>query len=134
MFLTEPDWDVNQIDRDEYVQRIAYCKNQFFNSRRDRSIILYNKIDKTRFVYGPGQVYTKEAMVYCKNEYEGIFDIFRNPSPLAGILTEKYTCKFVPFSTGVYSEASQGEYGHYDISHDSYPHHLWEAIMDCIKS
>lgn len=134
MFLTEPDWDVNQIDRVEYVQRIAYCKHQFFNSRRDRSIIVYNKVDKTNFVYGPGQVHIKEAMTYCNNEYVGLFGIFKNPSPLAGILTEKYTCKFVPFSTGVYGEAAEGEYGHYDMSHDSYPRHLWETIMDCIKN
>lgn len=132
MFLTEPDWDVNQIDREEYVQRIAYCKNQFFNSKRDKSIILYNKVDKSNFVYGPGQVHTKNAQNYCNNEYTGLFQIFRNTSPLPW--AEKYTCKFVPFSTGVYGETTDGQYGHYDISHDSYPYHLWETIMDCIKS
>ncbi len=112
MFLTEPDWDVNQIDRDAYVQRIAYCKNQFFHSKRDKSIILYNKINKTDFVYGPGQVHVKNAMTYCNNEYQGLFQIFRNPSPLPW--ADKYTCKFVPFSTGVFGETTPGQYGHYD--------------------
>ena len=132
MFLTEPNWDVNQIDREEYVLRIAYCKNQFFNSKRDKSIILYNKIDRTEFVYGPGQVHVKNAMSYCNNEYQGLFQIFRNTSPLPW--ADKYTCKFVPFSTGVFGETIMGQYGHYDISHDSYPYNLWNTIMDCIKS
>lgn len=132
MFLTEPDWDVNQIDREEYVQRIAYCKNQFFNSKRDKSIILYNKIDTTDFVYGPGQVHVKNAMTACNNEYQGLFQIFRNTSPLPW--ADKYTCKFVPFSTGVFGKTTPGQYGHYDISHDSYPANLWKTIMDCIKS
>ena len=133
MFLTEPNWNVDQIDREEYVQRIKYCKNQFFNSKRDKSIILYNKIDHlTEFVYGPGQVHVKNAMSYCNNEYQGLFQIFRNTSPLPWV--NKYTCKFVPFSTGVFGETTMGQYGHYDISHDSYPYNLWNTIMDCIKS
>lgn len=131
IFLTEPNWDVNQQDRDEYVQRINYCKSQFFNLKKDKSIILYNKIDKTEFVSGPGQVYIRNAMKYCDNEYNGLFQIFRNTSPLPW--AEKFTCKFVPFSTGTYGEAYKPEDRHYDISHDAYPAKLWEAIMNCIK-
>ena len=131
VFLTEPNWDVNQADREEYVQRIAYCKGQFFNPKKDKSIILYNKVDKTPFVTGAGQVHVQNAMNECNNEYDGLFRIFRNTNPLPW--AEKYTCKFVPFSTGVYGKAAQGELGHYDISHDAYPATLWETIMDCIK-
>lgn len=129
IFLTEPDWDVNQTDRDEYVKRIGFCKKQFFNTKRDKSIILYNKIDKTDFIYGPGQVHVKNAQTYCNNEYQGLFQIFRNTNPLP--FAKKYTCRFVPFCTGVYGETKNG---HYDMSHDRYPHNLWETIMDCIKS
>ena len=131
IFLTEPNWDVNKVDREEYVQRIAYCKGQFFNLKKDKSIILYNKVDATPFVAGAGQVHVKNAMVDCNNEYEGLFDIFRNTSPLPW--ADKYTCKFVPFSTGVYSKVAERELPHYDISHDAYPAKLWETIMDCIK-
>ena len=131
MFLTEPNWDVNQVDRDEYVERIAYCRNQFYNPKRDRSIIVYNKVDKTNFVTGAGQVHIKNAMNECNNEYVGLFDIFRNTSPWPW--AEKYTCKFVPFSTGAFGKAVPGQFAHYDISHDAYPANLWETIYDCIN-
>lgn len=131
IFLTEPNWDVNQIDREEYVQRIAYCKSQFFNLKRDKSIILYNKVDKTAYVTGAGQVNVKDAMKDCYYEYDGLFKIFKNTSPLPW--ADKYTCKFVPFSTGVFGKAAQGQLGHYDISHDAYPARLWEVIEECIK-
>ena len=131
IFLTEPNWNVNQSDREEYVLRIAHCKSQFFNQKRDKSIILYNKVDKTQFVLGAGAVHTKNAMKECNNEYDGIFGIFKNNNPLPWV--DKYTCKFVPFSTGVFGEAADGELGHYDISHDAYPARLWETIEQCIK-
>lgn len=132
VFLTEPNWKVNQSDRDDYVQRIAYCKSQFFDPKRDKSIILYNKVDTTNFVMGAGLVHTRNAMKECNNEYDGIFGIFKNNSPLPW--SDKYTCKFVPFSTGNFSEAAEGELGHYDVSKDDYPAKLWETIVQCIKS
>lgn len=131
MFLTEPNWSVNQADRNEYVQRIQFCKNQHYHPNRDKSIILYNKVDKTQFVYGPGQVHKKNAREYCDVEYPGLFNIFKNPS--ANPFAKKYLCEFVPFSTGVYGEASLNQKGHYDLSHDLYPAKLWETIVECIK-
>lgn len=132
MFLTEPDWKVELDDRDEYVQRIAYCKSQFFHPKRDKSIILYNKIDsKPEFLGGPGVVHIKNAKKYCNNEYSGLFQIFKNPSPWP--LAKEYLCEFVPFSTGTYGESKPNTDAHYDLSHDSYPAKLWSVIQDCIK-
>lgn len=131
MFLTEPDWKVDLIDREEYVQRIAYCKNQFFQPKKDKSIIVYNKIDKTNFVLGPGVVSVQNAKKYCNNEYKGLFQIFKNPSPWP--FAKEYLCEFVPFSTGIYGESIPGSDAHYDLSHDSYPAKLWSVIQDCIK-
>lgn len=131
IFLTEPNWKVNQADRDEYVQRIAFCKDHLFQ-KGDKSIILYNKVEITDYVMGAGKVHTKNAMIGCNNEYDGIFNVFANKNPLPFV--DKYTCKFVPFSTGSYSEAAPGELPHYDISHDAYPAKLWETIEQCIKS
>ncbi|MBR1716632.1 MAG: hypothetical protein IJ718_03305 [Paludibacteraceae bacterium] len=144
IFITEPNWKVNKSDKIDYVNRIAWCKNQYFN-RNDKAIILYNKIDRVpELLYGQGQVHVKSAMEYCNNEYSDstergtdgitIFNIFKNPSPLAGLLFPKYLCKFVPFCTGKYSEALKREEQHYTLSHPSYPAALWETIMDCIKS
>ena len=58
--------------------------------------------------------------------------IFENTSPLR-FLQDRYTCKFVPFSTGVFAEALNPEDRHYTISHDSYPTLLWKTIESCIK-
>lgn len=132
MFITEPDWKVDFNRKNDYVERIRYCKNQYFAANRDKSIILYNKVDTTKFVYGPGQVEKKNAMNACNNEYPGLFEIFKNQSALS-FFQDKYTCKFVPFSTGVYGQSIPGQQANYVQSHDSYPHVLWEAIMKCIK-
>lgn len=132
MFLTEPNWKVKYQDKDDYVNRIRYCKSQFFSSSKDQCIILYNKVDTTPFVYGQGQVYVENAMSACNDEYPGLFDIFKNKSALA-FFQNKYTCKFVPFSTGAYGQAAPNQPAHYDPSHDKYPHALWKTIMDCIE-
>jgi hypothetical protein len=131
MFLTEPDWRVNLADKQEYVQRITYCKNLFFQPKKDKCIILYNKIDKTPYVLGPGVVSVDNAKKHCNNEYQGLFQIFKNPSPWP--FAKTYLCEFVPFCTGIYGESTPGGNGHYDLSHDAYPAKLWEAIKGCIK-
>lgn len=132
VFLTEPEWKVSQNDRNDYVKRIEYCKKNYFN-KNDKSIILYNKVDtKLNLLYGQGKVHVSAAQENCKNEYLRIFDIFENTSALR-FLQDKYTCKFVPFSTGVYSEALNPDERHYTRSHDLYPTILWKTIEDCIK-
>lgn len=134
IFITEPNWKVDNQAKIDYVKRIAWCKGQFFNEN-DRAIILYNKVDKSsHLLYGQGKVHMDAAMTDCDNEYQGIFDTFINPSPLAGFLSPKYLCKFVPFCTGQYTEALKREEQNYTLSHPSYPAALWEAIMDSIKS
>lgn len=128
MFITEPNWDEN---RNEYVDRIGYCKDRFFGNR-DKCIIIYNKIDKTPFASGE-KVNIKAAMRQCNNEYPGLFSKFPNNSPLPSFLKSPFSCKFVPFSTGSYSPAPIGANVPYTPSKDIYPHHLWESIMKCIK-
>lgn len=129
LFLTEPDWRTYE-EKQDYVERIGYCKKQYV-SPRDKSIIVYNKVDKTDYVYGPGLVNIPNAMKGCTEEYPGLFDKFKNPSVLPW--ADKYTFKFVPFSTGVFSESSGNEPQHYDPSSDKYPQALWETIVKCIK-
>lgn len=133
IFLTEPNWAVNQLDRDEYVERIKNCKNSDnFDPKRDKSIILYNKIDKTQYVLGKGVINERAAKNACRNEYNGIFEIFKTNNPLP-FFVDKYTCKFVPFSTGKFGDAAKGQLGHYEMSDDVYPKKLWETIEQCIK-
>lgn len=130
IFLAEPDWAIPYERKQDYVSRIPYCRNQYI-ANKDKAIILYNKVDKTNHVHGPGKVDVSATMKSCNDEYRGLFDIFKNPSP--NPFASKYTCKFVPFSTGIYGQTIPGRPQHYDASHDKYPDDLWAAIVKCIK-
>lgn len=130
MFLTEPDWNVKFEDKAEYVDRIEYCKTQYFGDR-DKCIILYNKVDKKGFTIGKGKVHIENALQACNQEYPNLFDLFKNHSPLPW--SSRYKCKFVPFSTGIYGNAVEGQSAHYTPSNDAYPAKLWETILECIK-
>lgn len=128
MFITEPNW---QQDRAGYVDRIRFCKQQHFG-RKDKCIIVYNKIDMTPFANGE-TVNESAASEQCNNEYPGIFSIFPNHSPLPSFLTDPYDCKFVPFSTGTYGLPVPGQAAQYVPSRDIHPAKLWEEIRKCIK-
>lgn len=130
VFLTEPNWKVSFEDKATYVQRIRFCKRQCMASK-DKAIILYNKIDTTDYVYSSGKVHRKNAMCGCDEEYPGLFNIFKNESKWP--FREPYTCKFVPFSTGIFGEVIPNTPQHYDASNDVYPATLWETIIKCIK-
>jgi len=129
-FITEPNWNVNPSDKDEYVDRIEYCKQQF-SGRRDKYIIIYNKVDKTGLQMSSTSVALKNAMINCGNEYQGLFDLFRNHSPLP--FAPDYLCKFVPFSTGIYGIPDENGVTSYTPSNDAYPAKLWNTIMELIK-
>lgn len=128
MFITEPNW---QQDRAGYVDRIRFCKQQHFG-KKDKCIIVYNKIDMTPFANGE-TVNESAASEQCNNEYPGIFSIFPNHSPLPTFLTDPYDCKFVPFSTGTYGLPVPGQAAQYVPSKDIHPEKLWEEIRKCIK-
>lgn len=130
IFLTEPKWETSYEDKAEYVRRIQFCKRQYMSSK-DKAIILYNKIDKSDYVYGAGKVHKENAIQGCNNEYPGLFQTFKNESLWP--FKEPYTCKFVPFSTGIFGDIIPGKPQHYDASNDAYPETLWETIKKCIK-
>lgn len=128
MFITEPDWGASG-DRADYVDRIRFCKKQYFGAR-DKSIVIYNKIDTTPYLNGP-TVNMKAVTKDCKDLYPGIFEIFKNSSPLPW--AKPYLCKFIPFSTGVYTSASGNDKRPYVPSKEVFPAELWKAICDGIN-
>lgn len=130
MFLTEPDWNVQYEEKAEYVNRIEFCKTNFFGPK-DKCIILYNKVDRKGFTIGKGKVHIENAARACNDEYPNLFELFRNTSPLPW--SRQYKCEFVPFSTGIYGKTVEGESAHYTPSSDEYPAKLWETIIKCIK-
>lgn len=122
IFITEPNWEVDYGVKQNYVDRIRFCRDQSVG-KNDKFIVLYNKIDKTRFI-NSGRVNTTAAEKQCNDEYRGIFNIFTDK----GIWGNSKKYKFVPFSTGSYDE-----YGGYTRSRDEFPKNLWKAIQELIK-
>ena len=126
VFITEPNWERPYEDKLEYVERIRFCKSQY-SVRMDKFILLFNKIDRI------GDTTEENAMQACSNEYEGLFNAFRNHSPLASLFGPKYIFKFVRFTTGTYGVPQPGIPAHYTPSRDNYPAALWNAIIESIK-
>lgn len=118
-FFTEPDWKVGK--NGEYVQRIVGTKS-FINLRRDKIIILCNKIDtKTQYITY-GRINQKGVQTLVDQQYNGLFAAFRN-TRLFEKWTRPYLCEFVPFSTGDYADGSFSE------SSDVYPAYLLKKIL-----
>ncbi len=125
----EPDWKEDEIRR-SYVDRIKELTKK--TRGKDRFIFLYNKIDATSFVIRTGQVNEKSAIEDVENNYHGIFEPFKVNIPIISLFID-YSCKFIPFQTGVYNEQTNGQSKMYTQGPDEYPHNLWNAIMKDIK-
>lgn len=130
-FFTEPDWRADQESKKdpnrraglsrEYVERIRRTRT-FINLRRDKIIILCNKIDtKTQYITY-GRINQKGVQELVDQQYNGLFAAFRN-TRLIEKWTRPYLCEFVPFSTGDYADGSFTE------SSDVYPAALLNKIL-----
>lgn len=126
LIIVEPQWDGDSLN---YVERIKQLKVKMRGN--DKVIILYNKIDQTKFVTSRGKTNIQQAIKSVSDRYNGIFESFKNETPLVRFLTP-YNCKFVPFSTGDYNETTNKNFA-YEASPDEYPSNLWKVIMKCIK-
>ena len=121
--FVEPNW-LDQPDRENYVARINALKPEM--QRNDVVIFVFNKIDSKvtkHLVISPGEIRTKEAIKFVATQYPGIFNLFKNDIPILKWFKE-YTCGFIPFQTGKYTEGSNN----YADSVDEYPAMLWKAI------
>lgn len=129
--FVEPNWqDPN--NRADYVSRIKELKTTM--TTVDQAVFVFNKIDKTNFVVRPGVVNVKQAINNISNLYSGIFETFRNDIPILKWL-QPYTCKFVPFQTGIFSD-SEDTNGNpillYAEGNEAYPEKLWQIIKNSI--
>lgn len=122
----EPDWK-DQTDRLNYVSRIKKL-NQSMRSH-DKTLFVFNKIDKTNFVRRIGDVNTSAAINEIKNLYPNIFVPFLNQNPITRWF-RKYNCDFVPFQTGTFTATLNGVT--YQEGPDEYCHKLWNKLMSKI--
>ena len=100
IYMTEPNWK-NRGDRENYSRKVASMKTK--TDSRDKSILLFNKVDTTNFVQRMGEVNQKAAEQHVSNMYPGLFDCFKNQNPITS-MWKPYACTLVPFSTGTYTE------------------------------
>ena len=125
--MVEPDWS-DSVPRANYVTRIANLKMQM--THRDKVLFVYNKIDLTPYVIGPGLANTKEAIRNIQSLYPNIFVPFLNQNPITKFFT-KYNCDFVPVSTGTYAPTNDGKLT-YTECHELYVKNLWNSMLKMI--
>jgi len=125
--MVEPDWQ-DASDRSGYVSRIHFIKRRM--RTRDKAIFVFNKIDKTSFVIGPGRVNLPQARKEISNLYPGIFAPFKNEHPITRFFVD-WNCDFIPFQTGDYTRATNGIT--YQEGPREYPAKLWNTILKHIR-
>ena len=131
--MVEPDWR-NVEDRINYVSRINELSTMM--DVKDKTLFIFNKIDKTNFTRKKGQINIPQAKFEISNLYPGIFENFKNQNPITK-LWKDYLCGFVPFQTGTYTKTTKQDskgntVWNYQEGADDYPQMLWNEIKKSI--
>ena len=126
--MIEPGWQ-DSSDRRNYVSKITHLKTNMH--RTDHVVFVYNKIDKTNYVRSIGDVNTSAAIKKAEQEYSNIFIPFKNQNPLTKFFSE-YTCAFVPFQTGTYTNTQDGGVT-YQEGPKEYCAKLWNVLLKKIR-
>lgn len=126
--LVEPNW-LQPSDRRNYVSKIHKLKTRL--RAKDKTVIVYNKIDQTNYVASPGHVQIGGAQKDVRDLYPGLLELYKNNNPLFGWL-KPLNCDFVPFQTGDYSVSANGKLT-FQEGPDEYPRMLWNVIMKKIR-
>lgn len=127
--MVEPDWG-NESDRLNYVNRIKKLKTLM--TTKDRSVLIYNKIDKTDYLIdGSGHVHKGYAIKNIRDLYPGIFEPFKNTTPIVNLFSP-YNCDVAFFQTGDYSLANDGT-SVFQQGPDAFPQRLWNIILKHVK-
>lgn len=130
--MLEPDSTNNRMDVEErknYVNKIHKLKSKI--RPQDKIMFVFNKIDETPFVIGPGKINYKETMERAKFLYPNIFVPFANENPITKWFAPN-NFDFVAFQTGDFSEAADGTLT-FEEGHEVYPRKLWEVIQKHIR-
>ncbi len=125
--FVEPDWE-NDSDRRNYASRIHQLKKRM--RARDKTIFVFNKIDKTDYVIAPGKVNVLQARKNVSDLYPDIFVPFRNMNPITRFFSE-LRCDFVPFQTGDFTQSATDLT--YQQGPEEYPTILWNTICKHIR-
>ena len=125
--FVEPDWE-NDPDRRNYSTRIHQLKKRM--RPKDKTIFVFNKIDKTDYVIAPGRINVSQARKNVSDLYPDIFVPFRNMNPITRFFSE-WRCDFVPFQTGDFTQSATDLT--YQQGPEEYPAILWNTICKHIR-
>lgn len=112
--------------RESYTQRLLNHFLPKINMKRDRIVLLYNKIDVTPFGTINGCHNSSGAKADAKMYYRPIF------ARLTGGLFNLEQFAFNTFCTGMFAkqyDALGEEYQTYNIADNVFPHDLWKEIV-----
>lgn len=115
--------------RDSYSQRFLEYFYPNIDVRRDRIILLYNKIDVTPFGTINGCTDPNGAKADAKIFYQQLFATMRVRSFGGFITTDNFV--FKTFCTGMFSKETDNngkKYQTYNVAADIYPQELWKEI------
>lgn len=130
IYFVEPNW-ADCLTREHYVSSINRWQ-MHFDSQKNTTIILYNKIDKQpQFILPNNYVNYTAAVRDCQNFYPRLFHIFRKNIPFRWFYP--YRVKFVPFTSGTFVETPNGIITHYAPSGNIYPEQLWKVITKAVR-
>lgn len=130
--MVEPDSTNNRMDeeaRRNYVNKVHRLKTKI--KQRDKIMFVFNKIDETPFVIGPGNIKYGLALQHTDYLYPNIFVPFKNVNPITKWIWP-YNFDFIAFQTGDFSQAADGTYT-FEEGHDVYPMKLWNIIQKRIR-
>lgn len=111
--------------RDSYAQRFLTHFYPAINLKRDRIVLLYNKIDKTMFGTINGCTDAKGAREDAELYYKQLF------ANMIGGLFKMEQFVFKTFCTGMFSAQMDNlgnTYQTYNVADDIYPRELWKEI------
>ena len=115
--------------RDSYSQRFLEYFYPNIDVRRDRIILLYNKIDVTPFGTINGCTDPNGAKADAKIFYQQLFATMRVRSFGGFVTTDNFV--FKTFCTGMFSKETDNngkKYQTYNVAADIYPQELWKEI------
>ncbi len=116
--------------RDSYSQRFLTHFYPAINHKRDRIILLYNKIDVTMFGNINGCTNIQLARQDAELHYKQLFASMK-VSKLGGFITGD-NFAFKTFCTGMFSKQTDNlgnDYYTYNVADDIYPQELWNEII-----
>lgn len=129
VFYTEPHYYEGIMTKKDYIANIQETLLHYYNSKEDKAIILYNKIDliPNVFPYAKWGIADKDPTITeIKNKYPGLLESFENHGLLK--IIKPYTCSILPFYTGEFiQDIIRREI--YVPSHTKFAKRLWETMV-----